>query len=97
MSPQAVTDPREGLYADLVRLGLMFGRLPHSYVVDTWCDVRHPREALDAVLGLSAVGSPDARALRANLESTPANVRDLLACAWWDSVTVRLDREGCQS
>lgn len=83
------------LYADLVRFGLAFGELPHDFVTDIWCDLVHPREALAAVLGIVANSSPDARALRAALEQTPAVVRDLFARALWDSVTVRLDREGC--
>jgi hypothetical protein len=83
------------LYADMVRLGLAFADLQHEYVIEVWTEDRHPREALDAVLGILAATSPDARTLRTALEQTPPPVRDLFARAFWDSVTVRLDREGC--
>jgi hypothetical protein len=83
------------LYAELLRFGLAFANEPREYVVEVWTEDRHPREALDAVLGLMATNSPPARAFRTALNDAPPRVRDFLAYAFWDGVTVRIDREGC--
>jgi hypothetical protein len=84
------------LYAELMRFGVAFANESHPYVVELWMNERHPREALDAVLGLMATHSPEARELRTHIKQNPdPMVLDVLARAFWDGVTVRIDGQGC--
>jgi hypothetical protein len=97
MTPQTATAylTDRDLYADLVRVGIQFGGLPHPFVGEVWTGARHPSGALDSVLGLMANGHAEARQLRGALEITPPRVGQVLARAWWDSVSVRLNRKAC--